>query len=330
MPADIDDDTLLGTDSDASHDSSTSNTMALHLIKLGQINSEIKYIANSISHKTPAHSYPQVPDVNMWQRDVLGRLDQWLASLPPLNTTHTKICEIEYHKIIMLLLRPSPAIRKPSNESLQRCHQSAISTIRGYEELYRADRLLYNWPTVHSVFLASVSMLFCIWTVPTIAKDTKMETLSADLNSASKILCAMAEHWVDAKRGRDVLDELSQATIRWIVESQNPGVTSCDPRSTDCGMDNVPILRTRHVPVSTSNGEHENIAPCSGNTNLTSPLEVTLSSEFWNSSFGITDGFDFDFGLDSLMQGVFNGHQLDLDFGQSLPLENENADHSNL
>lgn len=330
MPADVEDDALGAGASEAPENTSTSNTMALHLIKLAQINSEIKYIGNSISHKTPPHSYPQIPDVLLWHTDVLGRLDQWLASVPQLSHTQMKLCEIKYHEVMMLLLRPSPAIRHPSNDSLRRCHQSAISTIRGFEELYRADLLLYNWPTVHSVFLACVSMLFCIWTVPTIAKDTKLETLSADLNSASKVLCALAEHWVDAKRGRDVLDELSHATIRWIVESQKTGSTIPDPRSTSHSTNNVPTPRTRNVPSSSTNSaSHDNQYTnfSLGSMPVMSSLDVTLSSEPWNIPFGInSDETSFDFGLDSLMQGVFSDYQLDLDFGQSLPLDNQITD----
>ncbi|KUJ15287.1 uncharacterized protein LY89DRAFT_750611 [Mollisia scopiformis] len=317
IPADVEDDALLTSEFNNSPESSpTSSTMALHLIKLAQINSEIKYVANSVSHKIPPHCYPRIPDILTWQQDVLGRLNQWLAIVPRLDINQMKLCEIKYHEVMILLLRPSPAIRTPSSHSLQLCHQSAISTIRGFEELYRADLLLYNWPTVHSVFLACVSMLYCIWTVPNIAKDTRLESLSADLNSASKVLCALAEHWVDAKRGRDVLDELSHATIRWIVESQKTGATATS------NMDDVPI--PRDVP-STNNVSPENGQRIStGSSDIQAPaissLDVTLSSEPWNTLFGFSDE-TLDFGLDSLMQGVFSDYQLD--FGQSLPLDNQ-------
>ncbi|CZR58163.1 uncharacterized protein PAC_08054 [Phialocephala subalpina] len=324
MPADLDDDALFGFEASNLYESSpTSNTMALHLIKLAQINSEIKYIANCISHKTPAHCYPQIPDIVAWQRDVLGRLDQWLVTLPRVISAQMKLCEIKYHEVVMLLLRPSPAIRNPSNESLRLCNQSAISTIRGYEELYRNDLLLYNWPTIHSVFLAGVSMLYCIWTVPSITKDTKLETLSADLNSASKVLCALAEHWVDAKRGRDVLDELSHATIRWIAESQKTGVTANAPRNTSQSVDNAP----QHPPSSfldTDNAQFMSTGSSNTSIPVMPSLDVTLSSEPWNTLFGISDETSLDFGIDSL----FSDYQLDLDYGQSLPLDNQITDAS--
>ncbi|KAF8864018.1 hypothetical protein BDZ45DRAFT_685576 [Acephala macrosclerotiorum] len=326
MPADVDDEALLAAAaSNLSESSPTSNTMASHLIKLAQINSEIKYIANSISHKTPAHSYPQIPDIISWQQDVLGRLDQWLMTIPRFISAQTKLCEIKYHEVMVLLLRPSPAIRNPSSESLRLCHQSAISTIRGYEELYRTDLLLYSWPTIHSVFLAGVSMLYCIRTAPGIARDTKLETLSGDLNSASKVLCALAEHWVDAKRGRDVLDELSHATIRWIVETQKTGVTAAAPRNTSQSVDNAP----RRTPSSFLNTDTVQLTSTgSSNTSIPvmSSLDVALSSEPWNTLFGTSDETSLDFGIDTLMQGVFSDYQLDLDFGQSLPLENQIAD----
>jgi hypothetical protein len=40
----------------------------------------------------------------------------------------------------------------------------------------------------------------------------------ADLKSGSGVLSALGEHWFSAKRSRDLLDELSQTTIRWLID----------------------------------------------------------------------------------------------------------------
>ncbi len=85
----------------------------------------------------------------------------------------------------------------------------------------------YVLTAVHSVFLATLTLLYCIWTEPNIARDTKLEVLITDLKSASNVLAATAEHWTEAKRSREVLDELSDATVRWIMDSHANGWDSC-------------------------------------------------------------------------------------------------------
>ncbi len=54
--------------------------------------------------------------------------------------------------------------------------------------------------------------------MPTIARETKLDILMADLKASSNILSAAGEYWVEAKRSREVLDELAEGLIRWLVE----------------------------------------------------------------------------------------------------------------
>ena len=89
-----------------------------------------------------------------------------------------------------LLLRPSPAIRSPPEDTLKLCYQSAVRSIRLYDELYRDDLLVHSWATVHSVFLATITMLYCIWVVPDVPNETKLDVLIADLKTSSNVLSA--------------------------------------------------------------------------------------------------------------------------------------------
>jgi hypothetical protein len=131
----------------------------------------------------------------------------------------TQLCDIKYHGVMMLLLRPSPAIPSPSVDSLKLCYESAVASIGLYDQLYKRDLLVYSWVTVHSIFLSTIT-LHCIWTVPEVCAQIKLDMLMADLKEGSNVLSATGEHWSEAKRSRDVLDELSGTTIRWIIESR--------------------------------------------------------------------------------------------------------------
>lgn len=97
-------------------------------------------------------------------------------------------------------------------------------------------------------------MLYCIWKVPSVTRTTKLETLNADLKSASSILSALGEHWFSAKRSRDFLDELSTTTIRWLTEFElrqpAPSVRAALGAQDTLGAGN------QHIPSETNNGSN--------------------------------------------------------------------------
>ncbi|KFY14286.1 hypothetical protein V492_02725 [Pseudogymnoascus sp. VKM F-4246] len=228
LPADVDDDKLTATSIQLRLETEQPTHMsnAIHLFKLAQLNSEIKYVLHSISAKAPPYAYPNIPNILQWQSDITVRLGTWFDLIPQFTGDRvymTHLCQIKYHGIMMLLMRPSPAIPSPSVDSLRSCYESAIASIRVYDQLYKSDLLVYSWVTVHSLFLSTITMLHCIWTVPEVTAQIKLDVLMADLKAGSNVLSATGEHWLEAKRSRDVLDELSGTTVRWIIESRARG-----------------------------------------------------------------------------------------------------------
>ncbi|CAG7559245.1 unnamed protein product [Fusarium equiseti] len=109
-------------------ESSSEMLFAIHLFKAAKLNSEIKYIAQSIVRDSPRYAYPRVIDINDWQTTMLNNLDEWSTQIPLQNDASTLYlqitCKIRYHNLRMLLLRPSPAIPKPTTEALVHCHKS--------------------------------------------------------------------------------------------------------------------------------------------------------------------------------------------------------------
>ena len=167
-------------------------------------------------------------------------------------------------------------------------------------------------------------MLYCIWNVPSVTRTTKLETLMADLKSASVILSALGEHWFSAKRSRDLLDELSTTTIRWLIEAelkqQAPSV------HTVLGVHDTPSAGNEHAASETNNrsggGQTQLVDE---QARLVSPfpfLDVMLSCEPSTSMLGFFEETNQAFDIDSIMQEVFNDYQLDVEFGQSFPLGN--------
>lgn len=191
------------------------------LFRFAQLNSEIKYILHSVTRNVPRYTYPQIPDIVTWQADLHQRLQELLGELPTLideNAHLDRICRIRYHELVMLLFRPTPRIRTPTKESLMYCHKSAGATIQLWKELYDSDRLSYSWITIHSLCLSAITLLYCIWTVPETTTTTKIDVLMRTMQTTSNILSVAGEHWNEARRSRNKLDELTAATIRWLID----------------------------------------------------------------------------------------------------------------
>ncbi|KAH7303447.1 fungal-specific transcription factor domain-containing protein [Stachybotrys elegans] len=217
LPENIDDEAL------ASLPPSTSNTplsmsfsFAIHLCALTKLNSEIKYIANSVAPASLGYAYPSNINLIDWQREMSEKLDQWIHELPPQDDKNAylhSICEMSCQSLKMVLLRPSPAIPHPSRECLQQCHAAADRCLRLIGDMYRSNLLVYSWETLHILIGSVITKLYIIKMVPDVARDMDPVMLVASLGEYLSILSAVGEHWPSGKRCRDFLHDMGQEVI---------------------------------------------------------------------------------------------------------------------
>lgn len=202
---------------------SCSLAVSIHLFQLAKINSEIKYVANSIVRDVPDYAYPAIRDISAWQSSTLQKLNDWAATIPQTQppAEYLKLtCELRCLTIKMLLLRPSPAIPNPTSAILRNCHESARRSLQLYERLYKSDLIIYDWITLHGVVFSTITALYCTRAVPEIAQTVEPGSLMEDMSVSLSILSATGEHWSGAKRARDILDDVGKITIRWLRQSR--------------------------------------------------------------------------------------------------------------
>ncbi|OAA71833.1 Transcription factor [Akanthomyces lecanii RCEF 1005] len=199
---------------------------SIHLFRATKINSEIKYIANSIVQEAPRYAYPPQTDIHGWQKNVLQQLDEWQSNIP-LDSQHPNefmqlVCQLRYHGLCLLLLRPSPAIPKPTADALVRCYKSATESIQILEQMYRKNLLIHNWVSLHGLALAVLTLLYSVRAEPEVARVTQADALMGTIGSALGILSATGEHWVAAKRCRDILEDAAKSTVQWLQSQSAP------------------------------------------------------------------------------------------------------------
>ncbi|KAI0157213.1 fungal-specific transcription factor domain-containing protein [Xylariaceae sp. FL1272] len=258
LPEDIDDARLVTSDQapNVNLPMLTHMSFSIHLFQLAKINSEIKYVANSIAREPPRYAFPPIADIHDWQTSVLDRLDTLAGNLDGLNLGEDyfyihAICQLRYHNIRMLLLSPSPAIPRPSTESLTKCHSSARQSIKLYSRLYKKDMLPHSWITFHSLVLSTITMLYCVRMVPSVALQTELDVLRNDMTASLSILSALGEHWSGAKRCRDVLEELAGSVFDWgknvLLGRSNAGASQIQSRGLNGDPAPVDVVVTPQI-----------------------------------------------------------------------------------
>ncbi|KXG50587.1 Transcription factor [Penicillium griseofulvum] len=300
LPSDVSDDHL----SESNYTETSGNpipshmTFSIHLFKLARINSEIKYVMHSICRDPPRYAQPPVPDIYLWQKEMIERLQTWLADIPrgAEGDTIMKICETKYHEMMILLLRPSPGIPEPSEEMLARCFQHAVDLIRGFGELYKQEALLYSRLIVHSVFLSTLTMLHCLWRLPYVALEVQIDEVVADTSISLNILSSIGEYWAEAKRARDCIHDLSAATVQRLIRMRSLESPSSSSRQGKC-QSTPGTARAQRLQTGNEGME------------LPSPLRADSSAEtlplnFFTNDYG-SNHIDSTSGLHDSMLGGF-------------------------
>ncbi|WDK19873.1 fungal specific transcription factor domain-containing protein [Colletotrichum graminicola] len=321
LPQDIDDASLQNFEQQPQNAPPGRMAFSIHLFRLAKLNSEFKYVANSVVRKTPRYAYPAVIDINEWQREMILQLDEWYEGIPEVPGCEyiRAICQVRCQGLRMLVLRPSPAIPNPSPESLQKCYIAARETVILFDQLYKQNLLIHTWSTCHSTVLGIITMLYCIKMVPEVARQTPLDVLMSDFSAGLGVLAATGEHWSGAKRCRDILDDMVRATVRWIKDvTNNSSAIGChtprrssriepthvqtrSPYDDIAGQDGIPVARR-----CLSEGLSNPMTMDSMTAGVSSTLIPQDPFESFRTSFGEQLQLGDTANLDSIMRGLFD------------------------
>lgn len=282
------------------------------LFKLANLNSELKYILHSVSQTTPRYTYPQINNIEEWQNDMEGRLQVCFDAAPTFTDARrylSIICEIRYHEVKMHLFRPTPRIRSPKHSNLLICSDSATKTIFLWKELHKMDRLSYSWVMVHSLCLSALTVLYGIWTSLEIVRSTEIDLFMSTMREASALMGIVGEYWVDARRSRDRLDQLVNATTRWLLDNLASSLNSRAPPSADLptGSDQNPNNGSPWPSTATANHQAQMAHASSERTGFNEFLSNYVNNDDLFTFVGASNSLFTD--SETLMDGLFVDYQ---------------------
>ncbi|KAJ4318218.1 hypothetical protein N0V84_006974 [Fusarium piperis] len=336
-PSDMDDDHLKSENPKPRQDDEplTNMTSAIHLFKLARFNNEIKCVLYCVDRQHPPYLRSVIVDTEAWKTDILNRLRQWRRDVPRHKETSSRhyinlLCEIKYHELVMLILRPNPLFHDPDKAAIRECFSSAMACSELYHKLYMTNMLHFGWISVHSLFLCVMVMFYCVWTPRGIADEANFDSLMRALKVSSDVLSAMGEYWPEAKKSRDVLDRVSTATIRRFTQNLNVARNNPMPPNSETPIVVPPLSNTvdwNNIDVSSSNFsslQFEDI-------NL-DDVPFGLGYESFNESFtsaNILSQF-FNSGTDAMMGEAYDfEHGRDRDVGEAFDESLQDFGHSN-
>ncbi|KAH8689581.1 hypothetical protein BGW36DRAFT_391166 [Talaromyces proteolyticus] len=140
----------------------------IYSLRFDRIVAEIKLMIYRVSRSPRRFPWPE--DLTAWQQETENSCTSLFREIQNRQrgrSLSVQLLELKYHQCIMLLFRPSPQIPSPSLSATQACLTSAMEIIRIYAELRRFSNMECTWLTAHSIFVAAITVLYCVWTHPT-------------------------------------------------------------------------------------------------------------------------------------------------------------------
>lgn len=220
----------------------TPNTPAAFSFRFDRIVAEIKLMLYRVAQSPSRFPWPS--DFPNWQTNVHEACTRLLEEMQSPDHTNygaqrvnvvrdnaILMVELKYHHCIMLLYRPSPGIPRPSALALKFCFESAMETIRIHWELLRFRNHTQSWLDAHTVFMAGITITYCLWVSPHIRYVTPLKLFIHYAGQCVSLLRSLGERWVVALNAGRKFENLVKRTESLWKEDGIPGVaTDLPPR----------------------------------------------------------------------------------------------------
>lgn len=145
--------------------------VTLHILSLRKIAGETLEEVYSINQTK------DLPDEKKKEivRSLHQRLVEWRRGMPfPLNESQftliphltTAWFDLNYYNMVIMIFRPSPLWPNPPPDHLHLVADAAAMALKQFHNMYRQQKLSFNWLNLLSVFCATLAMLFITTTRP--------------------------------------------------------------------------------------------------------------------------------------------------------------------
>lgn len=191
---------------------------------MSQIVSNIKVVFYRLSKPQGGTPWPE--NLLTLQSQVRNDLERWASDIPSavvvapaeLKLRLSIKLRIHYHAAMCLLHQSSQAIVQPSDQALQICYDNAAERLKLYETLYETGNLVHSWRTVHDIFLAGATVMYCVWISKAVRDTVSLSVLASLCRRCSSLLSVAGEWWPALRKSKASLERLASHTIEMFAE----------------------------------------------------------------------------------------------------------------
>ncbi|KKK27063.1 hypothetical protein ARAM_000016 [Aspergillus rambellii] len=196
----------------------------IHTVKLRKINAAVYETFHSIGR--PLLDPTDLHDKRKWY---FSELNQWLIDSPRfLQTASTYQSPewflIAFHHGILSLHRPSRAAPIPSPDDLRICMESSIGLISSYSALYARNRIKYTFVSVHSLFLAAVTMLYVLRASPPLRHELTRPVVQTNILTFLTIFRGISNGRAVGEKCANIIEHLGDSILTLFNDNREPGL----------------------------------------------------------------------------------------------------------
>ncbi|KAI1340155.1 fungal-specific transcription factor domain-containing protein [Xylariaceae sp. FL0016] len=200
---------------------STSMTGFIYICRLRIIESQIQQSVYRVDETSPATE----AEIERF----VQKLEEW-KGLMPKDASNPEFPNVEamvvdcydtyivyYYKCLRFLLHPIILSSEMSDTTryLRKCAEACGGVCRTYKRLHQVMPVGFSVMALHSVFLAGLTLIFCVWASP---KEVFGIGTSNDMNACSIVLYIITERWPGARKYRDTYETIKQRVLESVEE----------------------------------------------------------------------------------------------------------------
>lgn len=144
---------------------------------------------------------------------------------------------VQYHKAVLFLFSVFLPALDTSDPRFITSTRSAACVCNAYKRLSQNETLTYTMISLHSCFVAGLTLVYCIWRDRSLFSYDVLEAT----RSCSQTLTIFGEKWPGAIKYRDIFDSLSGSLLKLTMTSSsaNPRIDSSRALQLDMSGDSM-------------------------------------------------------------------------------------------
>lgn len=185
----------------------------IHVIKLRRLNADIYKTLHAAGNSDVDQA-----TLDCHQLAHYTKLNEWLATTPRYFPTASMFqtpewFQIAYHQAVLSLYRPSHGAPVSSIDAIRICLDSSISLVSCYNSLYAKNKIVYTFVALNSVFMAAITMLYCIRASAAVRYELTKPVAEANIRSCLNILRGLSYGRAVGQRCAQIIERLHQAVF---------------------------------------------------------------------------------------------------------------------